>query len=186
MSVCIRTHTRPRPDVFQKTRIHLTSLKGNSNIDLKSKKSFRRILKNFYKEKMQKFKYGPLVWNSFAEEDESGNYYWNGNPPVEYDHLGIPIDEAGMQCLPIQSPVHPSWQVESSQLEYNDFLQFKIPSISSTREWFDENFLVVTDIQCKKYIIKWIRKNENFSRMIAGASSLVEMMDRIWPLDEHK
>ena len=139
---------------------------------------------------MQKFKYGLLIWNSVNEDDESGNYFWNGKPPVEYDRDGVPIDDDGMQCLPIESPVHPSWQANTNQLEYNDFLEFEIPSIDSTREWFDDNFLIVSDKQCKKYIIRWIRNNRKslpgFVKMTQGVTSLVEMMDRVWPQDEHK
>ena len=33
----------------------------------------------------EKFRYGPLVFNSFGEEDDSGNYWWPGNPPVAYE-----------------------------------------------------------------------------------------------------
>lgn len=139
---------------------------------------------------MEKFKYGLLIWNSVNEDDESGNYFWNGKPPVGYDDDGIPIDQEGMQCLPIESPVHPSWESDKNQLEYNDFLEFEIPSISSTREWFSDNFLVVSDRQCKKYIIRWIRKNRmylpGFVKMTQGASSLADIMDRVWPQDEHK
>lgn len=139
---------------------------------------------------MEKFKYGSLVWNSVNEDDESGNYFWNGKPPVGYDNEGIPVDEEGLQCLPIESPVHPTWQINNSFLVYNDFLEFEIPSIDSTREWFDDNFLIVSDKQCKKYIIRWIRQNRKglpgFAKMTAGATSLVEMMDRVWPQDEHK
>ena len=57
---------------------------------------------------MEKFKYGPLIWNSANEDDESGNYFWNGKPPVDYDREGIPLHDEGMQCLPIDSPDHPS------------------------------------------------------------------------------
>tara|TARA_Y100000389_G_scaffold165312_1_gene169450 strand:- start:182 stop:601 length:420 start_codon:yes stop_codon:yes gene_type:complete len=139
---------------------------------------------------MPKFKYGPLVWNSINDEDESGNYFWNGKPPVDYDSDGIPIDDDGMQCLPIASPVHPSWTAESVQQEYNDFLGFEIPSISSTREWFDDNFLVANERQCKKYIIRWIKQNRSslpgFYKMISEATSLADIMDRVWPQDEHK
>tara|TARA_Y100000114_G_scaffold87843_1_gene81204 strand:- start:41 stop:460 length:420 start_codon:yes stop_codon:yes gene_type:complete len=139
---------------------------------------------------MEKFKYGPLIWNSANEDDESGNYFWNGKPPVDYDREGIPIDDEGMQCLPIDSPVHPSWTCNNLFLVYNDFLEFEIPSIDSTREWFDDNFLIVSDKQCKKYIIRWIRMNRKalpgFAKMTAGASSLVEMMDRVWPQDDLK
>ena len=95
-----------------------------------------------------------------------------------------------MQCLPIESPVHPSWRGDKEKLEYNSFLGFNIPSIDSTREWFDANFLIVSDKQCKKYIIRWIRMNRKalpgFAKKTAGASCLVEMMDRVWPQDEHK
>jgi len=139
---------------------------------------------------MEKFKYGLLVWNSVNEDDESGNYFWNGKPPVGYDSEGIPIDEEGLQCLPISSPVHPTWEINTSFLVYNDFLEFEIPSIESTKEWFDDNFLVVSDRQIKKYIIRWIRQKRKglpgFAKMTAGASSLAEMMDRVWPQDEHK
>ena len=139
---------------------------------------------------MEKFKYGPLIWNCFTEDDESGNYYWNGSPPVGYDDDGIPIDQEGMQCLPIESPVHPCWRGDKEKLEYNSFLGFNIPSIDSTREWFDANFLIVSDKQCKKYIIRWIRKNKygtpGFYDMVRDSSSLTEMMDRVWPQDEHK
>ena len=33
----------------------------------------------------EKFRYGPLVYNCFGEEDDSGNYWWPGNPPVAYE-----------------------------------------------------------------------------------------------------
>ena len=139
---------------------------------------------------MEKFKYGSLIWNCVNEDDESGNYFWNGNPPVAYDDDGIPVDEEGMQCLPVQSPVHPSWAGDRATLEYNDFLEFKIPTIDSTKDWFDDNFLVITDRQCKKYIIRWIRNHKRvepgFHKMTQGSSSLTDMMDRVWPQDEHK
>ena len=139
---------------------------------------------------MEKFKFGPLIWNSANEDDESGNYYWNGSPPVDYDELGIPVDEDGMQCLPIQSPVHPSWTGSKENFEYNEFLGFKIPSVESTKEWFDDNFLVISEKQSKKYIIKWIRTHRGthpgYFKLTLGVTSMKEIMDRLWPQDEHK
>ena len=38
---------------------------------------------------MTKFKYGPLVWNHIEDEDDSGNYWWPGLPPVSYDDTEI-------------------------------------------------------------------------------------------------
>ena len=139
---------------------------------------------------MEKFKYGPLIWNCINEDDESGNYFWNGKPPVEYDRMNIPIDEEGMQCLPIGSPVHPTWQPDEKQFVFNDFLQSEIPSLKETKEWFDDNFLVISEKQCKKYIIKWIRTHRGthpgYFKLTLGVTSMKEIMDRLWPQDEHK
>ena len=37
-----------------------------------------------------KYSYGPLIYNTTADEDDSGNFYWNGMPPVGYDDMDIP------------------------------------------------------------------------------------------------
>jgi hypothetical protein len=37
----------------------------------------------------EKFKYGPLVWNHVDEEHDSGNYWWSGLPPVNYDDAWV-------------------------------------------------------------------------------------------------
>jgi hypothetical protein len=169
----------------------LTTLKGKSTIDLKSKKVFKRISKNFYRGKMEKFKYGPLIWNCINEDDESGNYFWNGRPPVGYDTLNIPIDERGMQCLPIESPVHPTWQPDQKEFVYNEYMRQPIPSIEQAKRWFDDNFLVVPVKQCKKYIIKWLSnnlgiRNEFYLGLRNNSNSLEDVMDKLWPQDEHK
>jgi hypothetical protein len=54
-----------------------------------------------------KYRYGPLIWNCTTDEDESGNYFWPGLPPVGYDKIGIPIDDRGYQCLPNVSIIQP-------------------------------------------------------------------------------
>ena len=45
---------------------------------------------------MEKFKYGPLLWNHVDDEDDSGNYWWSGMAPVNYAETGIPVDEKGL------------------------------------------------------------------------------------------
>jgi len=61
---------------------------------------------------MEQFKYGPIVYNTSDTDDDSGNYYWAGEPPVGYDSTGLPIDSRGFQCLDaVQCPLHPSYQV---------------------------------------------------------------------------
>ena len=140
---------------------------------------------------MEKFKYGPLIWNCINEDDESGNYFWNGKPPVGYDRLGIPIDEAGMQCLSIRSPVHPTWQADHKRFEFNEYMSQPIPSVQQVKEWFDDNFLIVTPKQCKKYIIKWLSqnlgvRNEFYLGLKKDSNSLEDVMDKLWPQDVHR
>ena len=139
---------------------------------------------------MEKFKYGPLVWNHRGEDDESGNYYWNGKPPVEYDGSKIPVDEDGNQCLPIVSPVHPGWQADLDRCSYNSVLGEKIPDLDYVSEWFEDNFLIVSDKQCKKYVLNWIRRTYRssilYQKLIFKCSSIQEVMDLIWPQDEQK
>jgi len=137
---------------------------------------------------MKKYKYGPLIYNTTADDDDSGNFYWNGMPPVGYDEMGIPIDPNGNQCLPFECPLHPNHS--PTNFKYNEWLEDELPTWESFEEWFDDNFLIVSDKQCKKYIIRWIRNNRKslpgFVKMTQGVTSLVEMMDRVWPQDEHK
>ena len=93
---------------------------------------------------VEKFKFGPLVYNCVNEDDEEGNYYWPGNPPVDYDQWGIPVDAHGKQCLGLDCPFHPFHIFEDS--ETLDIVKnFKIPkSFKVYYDWCEENFLVVT------------------------------------------
>lgn len=91
---------------------------------------------------VKKFKYGPLVYNCINEENEDGNYYWPGDPPVEYDQWGIPIDTNGKQCLGLDCPFHPFHVFEDYEQGPGGF---KIPKTFKVYyDWCEENFLVVT------------------------------------------
>ena len=91
---------------------------------------------------MEKYSYGPLIYNTTADEDDSGNFYWNGMPPVGYDDMDIPIDPNGNQCLPFECPLHPNHS--PSAVEYNNWLEDELPTWDSFEEWFDDNFINVT------------------------------------------
>ena len=133
---------------------------------------------------MEKYKYGPLVYNIASDEDDEGNYYWNGLPPVGYDQMGIPIDKEGMQCLPIASPLHPSY--EPVETEYNSFLKMEIPSISSCMLWFDDNFISISEEDCKFYILRWLSKNySNHSIFSSNSFTTEKAINKIW-LDEQQ
>ena len=98
---------------------------------------------------IEKFKFGPLVYNCINEDNEDGNYYWPGNPPVDYDQWGIPIDTNGKQCLGLDCPFHPFHEFEDSET-IGLVQNFKIPkSFKVYYDWCEENFLVVT----KQHII---------------------------------
>ena len=99
----------------------------------------------------EKFKYGPLVWNCIGDENEEGNYYWPGNPPVAYDEMGLPIDKDGRQCLPIDCPFHPHYS-------FKDFITskygIKFPaSLKDYEEWLDKNFIVFDESTVKRNIV---------------------------------
>ena len=133
----------------------------------------------------EKFKYGPLVWNSFGEDDDSGNYWWPGNPPVAYEEPSgpyrIPVDEAGSQCLPGESILHPNCRVEDWE---TDTIISNVPSLSWCMEWFEENFLLVSEYQVCKYIIRWYSwNNKGKSEWVdySKNKTIDEMIGEIWP-----
>jgi hypothetical protein len=111
-----------------------------------------KIQKLFMRKNM-KYRYGPIVWNCSSDEDESGNYFWPGLPPCAYDDSGIPIDIHGKQCLPGTSIIHPNY--EPTDTFYSDVVCDDLPTIESARQWLDDNFLIVTDRQVAKFIIRW-------------------------------
>lgn len=132
---------------------------------------------------MEKIKYGPLVYY-YGEDDSQGNFFWGGLPPVGYDSDGVPIDENGMQCLSLESPLHPSYT--PIEVTYNEFLQYELPSFDSVRKWFDENFLVINDEQLKKLILKWyLRKQDPHTiyQLQLRANSIADLKEKIWPPD---
>ena len=134
------------------------------------------------REKMEKYSYGPLVFNTTIDDDDSGNFYWNGLPPVGYDDMNVPVDERGMQCLPLACPLHPSFVPEN--LEYNEWLDDDLPALADFQGWFDDNFISVPERDYYFYIIRWYSlqdgKNTNLIAK-AGSKSLDEMIDLAWP-----
>lgn len=137
----------------------------------------------------EKFKYGPLIWNHINEDDDSGNYWWPGLAPVDYDKDNIPIDGAGLQCLPLSCPVHPDY--ESKDSVFNRHIDTYLPTIDEWGEWFDEHFIEITEHRIKREILKWIakrsgRNSEDFLKIQAKCETLDEMVEKVWPPDEHK
>ena len=132
-----------------------------------------------------KYSYGPLVWNCSSDEDESGNFFWAGSPPCAYDAAGIPIDERGMQCLPIQSIIHPNY--EPTETFYSDVAQTELPTIDSARLWLDENFLIVTDRQVARFIIRWYElqpkntaEQKHWTHLVNTYRTRDRLVDAIW------
>ena len=129
------------------------------------------------------FKYGPLRYIIDLEDDQSGNYYWPGLPPVGYDDIGIPIDENGNQCLPGDSILHLNYV--PTETEWCEILQVDLPTLASVRAWFEDNFLVVTDKDLCKYIFRWYAWNHSntvrYSELIHEYSNVQEIMEAVWP-----
>ena len=133
---------------------------------------------------MNKFKYGPLVYITVEDTDEEGNFYWGGKPPIGYDELGIPIDSDGMQCLSVSSPLHPNYKPKNSI--YNKNINDNLPSIEEVKIWFDDLFLIVSDYQVKKYILRWYslkrdsEKSQSYKNLLSEGLTIKEMIERIW------
>ena len=103
---------------------------------------------------MAKFKFGPITYNCVDEEDDSGNYYWAGEPPVSYDRWGIPVDRHGKQTLPLDCPFHPFHKFESV-VKSKVIPHISIPASTKCYfDWCDENFVVPDEILFKKDICK--------------------------------
>jgi hypothetical protein len=132
---------------------------------------------------MKKIKYGPLVYVYAGMDEDDGNFYWTGPPPVGYDSSGVPIDAAGLQCLPVESPLHSAYSPKN--FEYNRCLQTELPTLDDFRYWFDENFLIVSDDDLRRYILKWYaykrEKSFRYFELLRDCSSVEEVIGKIWP-----
>jgi hypothetical protein len=133
----------------------------------------------------EKFRYGPLVYNCFGEDDDSGNYWWSGPPVVGYEQpegvWKIPIDELGNQCLPGECILHPNCRVE----EWTEHaVLVKVPDLAWCRSWFEDNFLIIDDYTVCRYIVRWMwwnyNKDETYKKFFKG-KRLEEVIKEIWP-----
>lgn len=131
---------------------------------------------------MEKYRYGPLVYNTTADEDDSGNFYWNGMAPVGYDEMNIPVDTQGYQCLPFECPLHPNHI--PSEFKESGWLEDDIPTYDAFHDWFDDNFVNVTQRDIYFFILRWYSlqagKLDHLQNK-AGANSIDQIIDLIWP-----
>ncbi len=137
---------------------------------------------------MEKYKYGPLIFVTQGMDEDEGNYYWNGSPPVGYDDSGIPVDKNGKQCLDIKCPLHPGYEAEETF--YSSVLGADIPTISSVSKWFDDNFLIVDEKQIKTYIFRWWARayinSGNYISLLHSYHSVDSIIGAIWQQEERK
>ena len=123
----------------------------------------------------EKFKYGPLIWNCIGDEedDEEGNYYWPGNPPVAYDDLGVPVDKDGRQCLPLDCPFHPHYVFRDT---ITSKYGIKFPaSLKDYKEWLDKNYIVFDEAAVRRNIITKIITQVVASTDAANVYKLVHL-----------
>ena len=133
---------------------------------------------------MEKYKYGPLVYNTtHPEDDDSGNFYWPGLPPVGYDDLGIPVDEKGLQCLDDSSPLHPHHVPR--EVERNLAIGCELPTREAVKQWFDDNFLIVSDWDVCRFILRWynlqLQQTDLYTSIATTSKSIEEVIEKIWP-----
>ena len=129
---------------------------------------------------MEQYKYGPLTWATI--DDDSGNYYYPGTPPIGYDNQGIPIDERGLQCLDILCPVHPDYQMKDAQFcaAIHDYL----PTVKEWTEWFEKEFIDISEERCQREIVRWYNKQSSqtkeFQELASNCSSIAELAEKIF------
>jgi len=133
---------------------------------------------------MEKYKYGPLVYNTtHPDDDDSGNFYWPGLPPVGYDKLDIPIDEKGLQCLDDSSPLHPHFK--PTETESHIIIGTHLPRREDVKAWFDDNFLFLTDWEVCRYILRWYNfqpnKTDLYKVLVSESKSIEEVIEKLWP-----
>ena len=137
------------------------------------------------REKMETYKYGPIVFIIQGMDESLGNFHWGGNPPVGYDEYNIPIDKNGNQCLDISCPIHPMYHPTAGTVVFNEALDTHIPTIDSFKTWFVDNFLEIDDTKAKKYILRWYsfqqRKSTKYYELQQSCSSVEEVIGRLWP-----
>ena len=100
------------------------------------------------------YRYGPIVFYTTPDEEDTGNYYWRGKSIIGYDDMGIPVDEFGDQCLDLECILHPHYKPK--ELVFNEFLNMKIPTVSSCKAWLDNALLDVSEGDVKKYILRFL------------------------------
>lgn len=110
--------------------------------------------KTYVEERMEKFKYGPLIYNGMWDDDESGNYYWPGKQPVGYDDMGIPVDSEGRQCLPLSCPFHPYFVYKSTKKSQAITYLFLPENLSCYYDWCNENFINASASTFKRDILR--------------------------------
>ena len=134
----------------------------------------------------EKFRYGPLVYNCFGDEDDSGNYWWNGPPVVGYEQAEgiwkIPIDENGNQCLPGDCILHPNCRVQEwdektltypitfrknkKVIQKTQTFSASIPNLDWCKQWFEDNYLIIDDYTVCKYIVRWMWLNNEYKTFL--------------------
>ena len=122
---------------------------------------------------MEKFKYGPLIYNCVNEEDDSGNYYWPGEPPVGYDKWGVPVDRFERQVLPINCPFHPFYDFPDKKRSLVVNAIYIPTSLKCYFDWCEENFVKPDGILFKRDVCKKVFKKMTNLVSDYGASTLI-------------
>ena len=137
---------------------------------------------------MEQYKYGPLLYNTTNSDDDSGNYYWPGEPPIAYDDYKIPVDGKGYQCLDAsQCPLHPDYKVTDTNMEHNEALGCTIPTLDHFNSWFEDAFIKAEPRDLAFFVLRWL----NFQPDDSPATSVLyakyaqldidDIINAIWP-----
>jgi hypothetical protein len=131
-----------------------------------------------------KWTYKGITWNLRHETDGSGNYWWDGTHPTEYDSTtGIPRDAANATlCIDSSCVYHPDYSPHET--EFNDNIQDYLPTVNAASLWFEIKHLYKTEAAVKEAIVDWYGYKEvrtaEYDGIVANNATVAEQITAIW------
>lgn len=131
-----------------------------------------------------KWTYENITWNLKHETDGSGNYWWGGTHPTEYDSTtGLPRDAANNTlCIDWTCVHHPDYQPHEQ--EFNSNIQDYLPTVNAASLWFEIKQIWTSEAKVKEAIVKWYgykdTRTAEYDGIVANNAAMADRITAIW------
>lgn len=130
-----------------------------------------------------KYTYENMTWNLVHETDGSGNYWWGGAQPTQYDATtGLPADVNGNLCIDWTCVHNPDYQPHEQ--EFNDNIQDYLPTINAATLWFEIKQIYTPEAKVKEAIVKWYgykdTRTAEYDGIVANNAAMADRITAIW------